>query len=1267
MDSSNSSTSVAPDCDSSSGDKVIVDYSKLKRKKDFEISPTVERRRHGISEASFQSVARKKITFAPPQSQESCTTPKGAETSQDEITILDSSPDESLEIVYQDIKTAEPSTNLQPLPVSSQEISLFLSEDTQRTQSQMLSCKSSADVENTPVSLPSSENSLLCHDTLKSSEDDSQIPAGTINPTQVATILSKVKSPLHSQAPDVSSLMDRPLKDGKEGDKSSEREGSKTSASVSPEEDERLSEQPSQKEKIVKTSPKKAKNEGHQSLLEYSQISSSESSTTSSAPSSNSSAPVIETDKTDISEDCEELSISSLSLETAKITVPEIPLSELSSSLHQCSGTIVAKASKTAKENIEIARKMLENKAQSAAINASQTDSFMSQDDDKVKPISSPPTKTPGSPSKIHSTPVSSKEICQKSSISVESDKNPLNPHDTPSPNLSLSNSPAVGRGKGRKTSTPTAEHLSQGVSPNMSGAAGSYIENNVNAESDSSKSKDSAPLEEMVEECPSIERSTSSKSTLEIPHNYLSLDDSLTSIDEVKAKGYISKETFHVKVTMWKDPSTNDYVYSLLKGEDEELIVKSLPFKKQLKKSGSSSTSSDRRLSDISSFTSSSSGYHADKSSSSSSCSRRTSMMSQGEVLKRGRESLDSVQVLPLARSSDKRSGDDDDDFLPPAPMPLRTKSPKVVSFPPGYVSSSGDEAPKTPLGYGSFKARKGKRATPKSLMKSIIKEEQELPTVDSESQAESHSDVVDLIDEIEHLSSKKSSLNKTEMEMKVSKTGIVNKGLHYDTFKFFEDLSGVTIDILKSVPLSEEETDIFLKDNAGMSSLDVSEEQARMVINRMINVKLCPQSLVFAKYHDHYYSAIIESENAGGWNIKYTLDGFQKFCPLEQILPIDLLPRNQKCFRRYQGCGNSKSIVSVMVTIIGHTVVNGAVLHIASDSNKTFNVPHSHLSLQMTDAQRYINAWNTTQSITKSGPDLSLDNVVAGKRRRTPVIGSPISQTGSPASTSRTRLIRKKKPDPSLDSSLTEAEVTVDEDVESQENPRKKQRAISEDLESRPSSPAVHNRVTEIVSEEGNISETDSPTSKSQAKTRTPKRKSQPAASSSKSPANVARKRKSEPVINSEDKDSDMESVSGASVSKNRKVKNKATKVLDLDSDAEQLEESKKTPAKGKKKGKLATATPDTSSAVQEKTVKASDPVTPSKSSSLSAKKRGRPTSKDNFRNVYAIHKHSCRSQHIYVLTTCNLCFDKFASLNIRSLMQHRGCIVVPFRVDI
>ena len=47
--------------------------------------------------------------------------------------------------------------------------------------------------------------------------------------------------------------------------------------------------------------------------------------------------------------------------------------------------------------------------------------------------------------------------------------------------------------------------------------------------------------------------------------------------------------------------------------------------------------------------------------------------------------------------------------------------------------------------------------------------------------------------------------------------------------------------------------------------------------------------------------------------------------------------------------------------------------------------------------------------------------------------------------------------------------------------------------------------------------------------------------------------------------------------------------------------------------------------------------------------------------------LRKHSCRSQHNSVLTTCTFMFRHFAPLNLHSLRRHRGCIVVPSRVDI
>ena len=1015
------------------------------------------------------------------------------------------------------------------------------------------------------------------------SEEPSQYPVCTLNPSQVRVLLSGEEEPRHSQSPDIAPLLSDDLRALPAADACPSKVVVPASVSPlltplevvsAPEElttktiqcsvemsstvvssllksevtkDASLqddsqdvciigeSERPCISKKL--RSPSKYKDDCHQSLVV---VDPAQSSSESSTCSSN-GVQILHSARHLSGTDSKVSGESQVEEAPQKIKLPEISISQTNHSPTPppCIGTLVAKASKAARENIlQLEKKLCEDKRREEQRQRLllQSDSFYSETMDTQPSASVALQQTselmetkPAPPLQDHVKDASikikhrNKPGFKQKHVSDESDKDgttlpvPLqesveeingecgndNKNVTPKSELLR---PSLG--ETRRTSTPNLAHLSQGVSPNISGEGGSYIEKEEAVTSVEVIRE--APLSEndSIGAVATIERNDSTKTTIEIEESVEAELTSMMSIDEIRAKGGVPGEVLHLKFTAWRLPFKDKPIYVCDRG-DEELILTELPFKKKLVKSGSSTTSAsstDRRVSDVSTLTSSSSAYHADKSSSSSSSSRRTSTMSMIECAAKNRLSIDSVQILPGQTSHTLSAGNKQlspnkqrDLFAKPSSRRLLKSIPRRIVE---ETSSSDDRESLLRSKAESLKAIKAKQSSVKQALKEIIYEETDPDKAAIEGIDDA--EVVDL--------TMNEPFSRMEEGTHLSrlKAGVINKGLHYELDKFMGDLPSSILNILKSVQLSEEEEDLFLADHSDTNLLDINEEQTSMVVSRMIHSKLTPKTLVFAKYFDHFYSAVLDSENPiGGWDLTYTLDGFQKYCPIEHILPIDILPRGQTCFRRYQGAGNTKSIVSVRVVILGHTVEGSTVLHIADDSHKAFRVPHCHLSMQLGDADRYLKAWRASQSIISSGPELLLDNIIEGKRRRGQILSSPSNNA------SKTRAIRKKpkkKPDPNLDTSLTETDLTLENDeflsgAESsdggcQRQTKKRKVSPSKALSSpatssSKASPSVslHPRVLELIQEkvtDDDPSDDESYTPNSRAnKKKTPRRK--------------------------------------------------------------------------------------------------------------------------------------------------------------------------------
>ena len=467
--------------------------------------------------------------------------------------------------------------------------------------------------------------------------------------------------------------------------------------------------------------------------------------------------------------------------------------------------------------------------------------------------------------------------------------------------------------------------------------------------------------------------------------------DGDFSDLEAIRRMGGEAQETFQFTCTLWKIPFREEPVYVINNG-GEQTIMKKLPFKMpdpERATSDENTVNNRRQSTSASSISANSSDYHADKSNSSSSEGRRSSSASS---------------LLKLA-TRNRMSLDSN-------------HSVKVVST----VESNNDSTP-------SFRVptpcKKKNRAAVKKP--SVIVEEDVIDLTFTESSKE-------------EISLASSTPDSSPLAQREPNSDVLP-----------EDLK----DLLRKVELNaENEKRLFLNIDPCINKLDIYEEQFVFILKRMQEVPLVSNTLVFAQYSKCYYSAVLKSEDQNGnWKVWYTLDGCERVCPLDLILPLDILPGGQKCRSHYNGSEDS-----IKATVSGHVIEDGILWHMINDGKNAVKVPHCHISINIEDMKRYQNIWRITKSISSGGPELQDNNIIEGKRRRIPTSPSPYSPSAASASP-KSRIIRKKgkkKTDPNLDTSLTEA-TDGGESIEKVYSPMRN-----------------HPRVSELRKDEGDSSDT-------------------------------------------------------------------------------------------------------------------------------------------------------------------------------------------------
>ncbi|XP_045106114.1 TP53-binding protein 1-like isoform X2 [Portunus trituberculatus] len=388
---------------------------------------------------------------------------------------------------------------------------------------------------------------------------------------------------------------------------------------------------------------------------------------------------------------------------------------------------------------------------------------------------------------------------------------------------------------------------------------------------------------------------------------------------------------------------------------------------------SSGSSSSSSRRISDVSSLstTTSSSGYLGDKSSSSSGSSRRTSIISSIES---SRLSIGSVVTLSSPPRPQKEAA-----FLVPAVGSrgqVEGDSPKVVEqvcldSPPkktaGPAPSSNDGSPRTPSRRGRGRARgrprgreasrgTSRRGRGRGRGRAVVAR----PSDDSDT-------------DDEDAFCPPNSPNPPEQDNEELPPGLsdLRGSLPPEVWRMLQ---------ASQAPLSEEEEEAFVGRVGGDS-----EQQLAHILRRVREVELEPDLLVFARFTDNkFYSAVLrDRDGTDRWHVQFTLDQYEASVREVYLLPTALLPRGQACYVRQHSDSEHYSDMGV---VKGHIRVGSTILHIVeTDRGATQRVPHSHLLLSGAQAHHMLQARHNFRSMVASpGRDVSLDNIVAGRRRR-------------------------------------------------------------------------------------------------------------------------------------------------------------------------------------------------------------------------------------------------------------------------------------------
>ncbi|ROT68624.1 putative tumor suppressor p53-binding protein 1 isoform X1 [Penaeus vannamei] len=636
-------------------------------------------------------------------------------------------------------------------------------------------------------------------------------------------------------------------------------------------------------------------------------------------------------------------------------------------------------------------------------------------------------------------------------------------------------------KAESRKTSTP---NTSQGVSLNISGDGSSYIDKEqagILSGVETSKSHNSSSEQSGAVKSP--DQSASPGRRASTPDTELLPDlERIHSVEELQRAGFkINRQLDPAEVIEYIHPVTRDTIYVTIVhdvGDLEAITISKLHFKPASESGSGSGGSRSSRISDVSSIsrtTYSSSGYYGDKSSSSSNSSRRTSMFSTAESSRLSVGSVVTVSSPPrdiqiIAEHSKKdlpsQKAQDDGFFRVPAahpraqasvklpdtsqkvteqilqiPVPQRLAAQKALAAtkksPPSSSSSTDSKMPssdKPRRGRGRGRGSRdtgrggssGSASGPRGRGRGRGRGRVPVPKSSTETEEEDHEYDEESPDFVDALPSegKSSGNNKSDADSGASSASVTKTARGLGAVS--ELLSSLPEDIWKvlensQVPLSEEEEEAFVR----LGGTEAEERQLAQVLKRVREAELDKGLLVFARFTDNnFYSAVLhERDGADRWHVQFTLDQYTASVRDVYLLPTDLLPRGHHCFVRHQTEHYSDPGV-----VKGHIRVGSTLLHIVeTDRGVTQRVPHSHLLLTGPQAHDLLQArLNFRSMVASPGRDVSLDNIVMGRRRRTTQ-----DQFSSP---------RSKKADENLDTSDATAGESEDLYVSTGRSPMKR-----------------------------------------------------------------------------------------------------------------------------------------------------------------------------------------------------------------------------------
>ncbi|KAL7635857.1 UNVERIFIED_CONTAM: hypothetical protein RMT77_013674 [Armadillidium vulgare] len=438
-----------------------------------------------------------------------------------------------------------------------------------------------------------------------------------------------------------------------------------------------------------------------------------------------------------------------------------------------------------------------------------------------------------------------------------------------------------------------------------------------------------------------------------------------------------------------WENPSTKERVFSIV-GADG-VIKEDTPFSVLIRYATiSKSGSREIRISDISSLSKSttSSGYLADRSASLSNpegnVKHESTRLSNASICVITPPQSDPHSIVKS--TSDPKAKTDDEIFVYPQPRSFPPQ-PESVAFKSSSVSvttdgdkikrpyeislteteTSNSDSNRVPRSRGRPRGRargRGRgRGTEKVLIPPPITEEVKLGSSQSDSLSEKDNEYGE----------KFLSLLPEFLQQKLRNS---------------------------QIPLTEDEEEIFILQKNQIVEKD-QKNQFDQVCTKVRMAEIKQELLVFARYFDNnYYSAIIkEHAKEDRWRVQYNLDDLENDVREMYILPTEILPKGTSCYVMHPTQNYSDPGI-----VTSHIYQDGILIHVIEiQKGLIVKATHSHIILK-TEVAEALNKsrYNFHSMIASPGVEVSLDNIVVGKRRR-----------DTPSSPQK-RLLKKMAPPP-------------------------------------------------------------------------------------------------------------------------------------------------------------------------------------------------------------------------------------------------------------